>query len=397
MNMHFVRYIFLQILYFSLYPLICKYSFVTYYTEALITNWSVYLIYSSIFCIFLMMAKPSEYVKFIQISGYFIVAPMVIYFLVRNEYFYLVVVVLTYMPIILLGVFEFKFSKIKGFKLNKRFISSAYISFVVLVSLTKQPNLEFFIDPTSIYLHRAENQSLLDIYIIKIFTWILTPFFLISKSMKLSISTFIVILISALLMYSVYGHKTLIGFPVGLFFLYKFSNTERIMQFGILLLLGIGAIALVFNQNIIAAIFIRRIFYVPAYTGHQWLNTFWNDQPAFWGTVFPFNLINYYPYSEPLIRIMSEKIGGWPNVNFVTDILVNANILGWFYMFLLALLIKVSSQLMMPSNSRMFILLISLLYLNTGVTIFWFGPLFIALYLMLLIFRCEDAVEIRYV
>ena len=333
------------------------------------------------------LIENENYRTFVQIVFYISFVPIVVFFSLFSEVSHLLKIIPIFTTFILVGLIKFKLSRIKGFPAHSKFVILATAVLCVSIYIFKDFNILFFYDPTSVYLYREENQTILDINLIKLYTWIIIPTLILSTNDKNRYVVLFMVIFSSVIFYGTFGHKSLLGLPVAIYFLYRSQNIEKFLLNLLLFLLMIGLFGYLANIRIIDGIFVRRVFYVPTYLAIEWLNAFEHSSVPFWGTVFPLNLFEYYPFHKPLIQIMSEKVGGWPNVGALVDLFVNANIIGWFFAWSLAMIIRILAGVMNKANGKVFCVTIAILYLNSGVAIYWFGFIFVIQLFILLLIR----------
>ncbi|MCW8965550.1 MAG: hypothetical protein OQK82_02520 [Candidatus Pacearchaeota archaeon] len=210
-------------------------------------------------------------------------------------------------------------------------------------------NINF--DPTKVYAFRDVNSKITDVgflaylnlWVYKFFTIFLVSYYLYRRR----IYYVILLLCIQLLFYGVSAHKGVVFLPLlAISVWYYFRLTNRLIIIPIIYLLVIFisyAIYVLFEYELIAAMLIRRAFYVPAGLTFEWFDFFTTNEHVYWSD----KILSYfiqYPYELNIPHtvgehLLSTELGA--NNGYVSSAYAHAGIWGVIiYSLILGYIIK---------------------------------------------------------
>ncbi|MBU2061172.1 MAG: hypothetical protein KKH44_04895 [Bacteroidetes bacterium] len=210
-------------------------------------------------------------------------------------------------------------------------------------------NINF--NPNLVYDFRDENSSMIDIgflnylniWTYKFFTIFL---FLIALSRRRYFLAGSILLIQVYF-YGITAHKLVFFLPFFAFGVwYYFSRTKSLIvlpiAYNVIVLIAFF-LYLVFQIDLIAAMMIRRVFYVPAALSFEWFSFFESNPKTYWSDSILSSFLEY-PYSAKLPFVVGNHLLGpelGANNGYVSSGFAQAGYMGVvIYSALLALIVK---------------------------------------------------------
>lgn len=199
-------------------------------------------------------------------------------------------------------------------------ISSGGIIFLVVWYIVSGAN--FNLNFHRVYEFRAKNAELAsggvlaytNVWTYKIFSIFFISFFLWKRNW------FWVVLgcLAQVIFYAYSAHKSVLFGLVLVFsiwFWFRRSNKAYILPLGLTLLVSFCLLLfLAFDHIILGSLFIRRVFYVPAYLTYQYFDFFSNNPFVYWSNSFLSGLV-HYPYDLSLAKLIGEYTGSGASAN----------------------------------------------------------------------------------
>lgn len=397
--------IFLDISYISI--ITKEYSHLDYNLNFNIYQYlSSWILFSSSF---LIVKSKFLYIRdyFISTSIIFLIAPIsTIYGLDYNKNSIPLIYSLISLNIISFsGFFSKYFNKIKypniGSIKSNWHVSIALMLFLVI--WYKISGAEMNLDISRVYEYRIINREITDIGILAYLNgWIFKVFSVFSLSYclfkKKYFSAFIILFVF-IYFFSINAHKAVLLTPIliiSTWFVFSKTNKFSTITLGICLLISISFITYyVFNNLWLAAIFIDRLFLVPANLTFIYFDFFQNHQFIYFSNSFLSSFIDY-PYTLDLHKLIGEYKGHYENESANNGYISSAYAQGGFLVILIysvtisIFLLIIDSFIYRKEIDRLFTLLITLIPLRDLIssadllTTLLTGGLFISILLIFL-------------
>lgn len=167
---------------------------------------------------------------------------------------------------------------------------------------------------------------------------------------------FVWVLLVQVVFYGVSAHKSVLFFPfmiLGIWFYFRKAKGLSVMPMGFsFVILFCLLLYFSFDHVMAGSMFIRRVFYVPAYLTLNYFDFFSVNERLYWSNSV-LSGFNSYPYELPLGALIGEYngLGGSANNGFISSGYAHAGLLGVFiYSFVFAYFLKVLDVLVLKSD-----------------------------------------------
>lgn len=261
-----------------------------------------------------------------------------------------------------------------------------------IILLSNGLNPELLTDITLVYSFRETVETSTTIFLSGLIMKFLLPLFIMQKYEQMPLTVLTSSVVICMLLFVSTGHKSVVGFAI-MFLFYKHfrGNLVRVLLLPLLAISLISIVAILMNLNLLAAVLVRRIFLIQPFLFEIWHGVFAGGPIPFWGTIFPLNLFGYYPFDKPIIFIVGEVIGGWPNTSIIMETIVNSGPFFPFFALFFGFLMHVAIAPIRAENRGFVGFLVGASFVNGSFASVFMDPTVLLLFIALALFASPPA------
>lgn len=215
-------------------------------------------------------------------------------------------------------------------------------------------------DFAKVYEFREESAEVVNVGVLAYFNnWVYSIFSVFLMSYFIFRSKFFLFFIVfgvQIVFFGVSAHKSVFFFPFlvcAIWFYFRKSKALSIVPIGFSFIVFLCLLLYFIMGDIMAgSMFIRRVFYVPAYLTVKYFEFFHDNQYLYWSNSI-FSSVNDYPYSLPLGLLIGDYVGSGASANngFIASGYAHAGLIGvLIYSFILAYFLKILDVIVISSD-----------------------------------------------
>ncbi|MFL2487563.1 MAG: hypothetical protein ACJ0G2_04585 [Gammaproteobacteria bacterium] len=321
-------------------------------------------IFSWVFYIFACIITPKN---FIRISDYFVVlavtaliAPLATLVGIGNYSVYpLFVTVASILLIVLiirfLGNVKFSFPIIRNGRSIAVYSSTALVGLVVALLLVTGAAFNLNFDLSLVYEFRSTNAELssfgifayINNWVYQVINVFLISYFLLKRRWAL----FVFFCCLQIFFFGVSAHKSVLFYPLLIVSIWYYLQLNRSLIVVPVLFSGVIIFSfityIIFSDIFVSALFIRRVFFIPAMLTINYFDFFSNNPFIYWSNSVLSSFIDY-PYAERMTILIGQYRGTEASANngYISSGYAHAGVLGVFlYSLILGVIMSILNSM----------------------------------------------------